>query len=111
MIYFLRFLLNSTLTSKGLKIEIFNSYGSFSGSHKIKVVPNSKLGLIKYRTELSECKNVNFWLIFPLLSNSKKTPFQKDPILRFWVKAYLEVKIYFVFGIHSLETYFLVIPL
>ena len=32
-------------------------------------------------------------LIFPLLSNSKKLTFQKDPTCRFWVKAYLSQNI------------------
>ena len=39
-------------------------------------------------------KNVNFWLIFHLLSNSKNLAFQKDPTLRFWVKAYLSRNIF-----------------
>ena len=44
----------SKTPSKGLKIEIFTIYGPFFGilrayfekSHKIKLVPNSKLGLV-----------------------------------------------------------------
>ena len=46
----------SKTPSKGLKIEIFTFYGSFLGilrayfekSHKIKLVPNSKLGLVTF---------------------------------------------------------------
>ena len=54
-------------------------------------------------------KNMNFWLIFSLLSNRKNLAFQKDPTLIFWVKAHLTSKSkYNMMGSidRSLETFF-----
>ena len=53
-------------------------------------------------------KNMKFWLIFPLLINVKNLAFQKDPTLRFWVKAYLKSKYILVMESidGSLETFF-----
>ena len=51
---------------------------------------------------------MKFWLIFPLLSYVKNLAFQKDPTLRFWVKAYLKSKYILVMESidGSLETFF-----
>ena len=65
--------------SKMLKMKIFTFYGSFSGilrayfdkCHKIKVVPNTKLGLVTFllnsysSSRVSKCKKCEFLADFP----------------------------------------------
>ena len=64
----------SKITSKRFKMKIFTFYGSFSvilssyfdKCHKIKVVPNTKLGLVTFllnsytSSKVSKCKNCEF---------------------------------------------------
>ena len=66
-------------TSKMLKMKIFTFYGSFSGilrayfdkCHKIKVVPNTKLGFVTFLqnsyscSRVSKYKKCNFLADFP----------------------------------------------